>query len=238
MDIKFISFLSVSTWLTKSAKKSPITQDLEIQTLPNLIDTSIFKKRDVRKSKNRLGLNNKKKYILFGAINSIDDPRKGWKSLVKALKSLKCKNVELLVFGNESDVSDKISDINVTSFYQVNDINQIIDLYNSSDLMVVPSLQEAFGQTIIEAMSCGTPVVSFDGTGPTDIIVHLENGYLAKKEDFIDLANGIEYFINKSPNNLTSRKCRNHILMNFSVDNNIFKYIEFYKKKYNEFHTA
>jgi glycosyltransferase involved in cell wall biosynthesis len=64
-------------------------------------------------------------------------------------------------------------------------------LYNAVDVMVVPSRQEAFGQTASEAHACGTPVVAFDGGGLTDIVKHLQTGYLAKPFNSASLAEGI-----------------------------------------------
>jgi glycosyltransferase involved in cell wall biosynthesis len=58
---------------------------------------------------------------------------------------------------------------------------------------VMPSLQEAFGKTLIEAMACGTPVVAFGGGGPDDIIDHRIDGYLAQPGDPADLAAGIAW---------------------------------------------
>jgi glycosyltransferase involved in cell wall biosynthesis len=55
----------------------------------------------------------------------------------------------------------------------------------------MPSLQEAFGKTIIEAMACGTPVVAFGSGGPLDIIEHQVDGYLAEPHCPSDLARGI-----------------------------------------------
>ena len=46
-------------------------------------------------------------------------------------------------------------------------------------------------------MSCGTPVVCFDATGPKDIGDHKRNGYLAKPFDIFDLASGINWVLSK-----------------------------------------
>jgi glycosyltransferase involved in cell wall biosynthesis len=75
----------------------------------------------------------------------------------------------------------------------IDDDRRLAELYAAADVMVAPSLQEAFGKTVIEAMACGTPVVAFDGTGPADIIAHRKTGYLAKAFDARDLANGIAW---------------------------------------------
>jgi glycosyltransferase involved in cell wall biosynthesis len=44
-------------------------------------------------------------------------------------------------------------------------------------------------------MSCGTPAVCFDATGPKDIVDHKINGYLAKPFDPSDLAAGIDWVL-------------------------------------------
>ena len=61
--------------------------------------------------------------------------------------------------------------------------------------MVVPSTQEAFGQTVIEAMACAVPVVAFTATGPGGIVEHRHTGYLAQYGDAEDLARGIEWVL-------------------------------------------
>ena len=61
--------------------------------------------------------------------------------------------------------------------------------------MVVPSRQEAFGQTVSESLACGTPVVAFGTTGLLDIVDHQINGYFAKPFDVSDLAAGINWVL-------------------------------------------
>ena len=61
--------------------------------------------------------------------------------------------------------------------------------------MIVPSLEEPFGQTVTEAMACGTPVVTFRNIGPEDMVDHKINGYIANYADSYDLAAGIEWVL-------------------------------------------
>jgi glycosyltransferase involved in cell wall biosynthesis len=46
-----------------------------------------------------------------------------------------------------------------------------------------------------EAMACGTPVVAFTGTGASEVVRHMETGYLARFQDGEDLARGIRMFL-------------------------------------------
>lgn len=68
-------------------------------------------------------------------------------------------------------------------------------VYSAVDVMVVPSLQEAFGQTASESMACGTPVVAFGTTGLLVIVDHQQTGYLAQPFDTQDHANGINWVL-------------------------------------------
>ena len=43
-------------------------------------------------------------------------------------------------------------------------------IYSAADVFVIPSLQESFGQTVIESLACGTPVVGFASGGIVDMV--------------------------------------------------------------------
>ena len=66
-------------------------------------------------------------------------------------------------------------------------------LYSACDVYVLPTLQEALGKTLMEALACGRPCVAFEGTGPDDMLGHRLDGYLACMKDSADLAAGIEW---------------------------------------------
>ena len=70
-------------------------------------------------------------------------------------------------------------------------------MYNSVDVIVVPSIQENLSNVIMESLACGTPVVSFDIGGNGDMIEHKQNGYLAKPFNTLDLAEGINWVLSK-----------------------------------------
>lgn len=70
--------------------------------------------------------------------------------------------------------------------------------------MVVPSRQEAFGQTASEALASGTPWIAFDATVLRDIVDHKENGYIAEPYDTSDLARGIQHVLEEDDRRVVS----------------------------------
>jgi glycosyltransferase involved in cell wall biosynthesis len=103
-------------------------------------------------------------------------------------------------------------------------------LYSAADVMVVPSLQEAFGQTASESMACGTPVVAFGATGLLDIVEHQKTGYLAKPFEVSDLAAGIDWVSNAPNYKDLCQNARQKVLQEFDSQVVAKKYIELYKQ--------
>jgi glycosyltransferase involved in cell wall biosynthesis len=221
-QIKNLNFISPSNWLTSDAKKSNLLKNFNIHTIPNPIDTKIFSPFSKIYSRKLLGLPINKKIILFGASDATSDPNKGFKYLYEALSFLKNDNIHFVVFGSTStDLDLNISQIHFLG--HLHDEYTLNLLYNSSDVMIVPSLQENLPQTAIESLSCGTPVVAFRTSGLVEIIDHYKTGYLAEPYNSFDLSNGINWLINLSDYELNkiSIFCREKVLSNYSYETTI-----------------
>ena len=67
-------------------------------------------------------------------------------------------------------------------------VSDIFSCYGASSMLVLTSRWEPFGLVIPEAMSCGLPVVSFEGDGPNSIIIDGKDGFLIKNRDIGDFA--------------------------------------------------
>lgn len=61
------------------------------------------------------------------------------------------------------------------------DHNNLSDVYNAADLLVLPSKFDTFSVVVLEALSCGLPVIAYDTKGPKDILDKKEAGFLVKK---------------------------------------------------------
>ena len=70
--------------------------------------------------------------------------------------------------------------------------SHIIQAYCDNSLLMMTSLFEPFGLVMLEAMSCGLPVIAFDCPyGPSDIITDGKNGFLIKERNFVDYTNKV-----------------------------------------------
>lgn len=173
-----------------------------------------------------------KKLILFGAIAPTSDVNKGFKELKDALHRIQTNNVELVVFGSSRPRNEPEFGFKTHYLGHLHDDVSLATLYSAVDVMVVPSLQEAFGQTASESFSCGTPVVAFDGTGLSDIVDHRVNGYLARPFDTADLANGIDWILNRNEDQYRQlcQNAREKVLREFDSNVVARRYIELYKE--------
>lgn len=196
-----LTFVTVSQWLAERAKASALTGCFHVEVIPNVISLSHFK--IIERLDARTALDVSEPYVIaFGAAR-IDDPIKGFGYLLEALRHLvqhhhfAAEKLRLLLFGNIRDASllSKIP-IPYTHLGYVNDDDRLSLVYSAANITVSSSLYETFGQTLIEAMACGSIPVSFDGSGQADIIQHLQTGFLARRLDAQSLAEGMAWGLN------------------------------------------
>lgn len=231
-----IHFVAVSSWLAQKARKSFLVGN-SLKIVPNVIDINIFN-LSVKKNEQIEKLSKEKSIIVMGAAR-LDNPLKGFDKLCESLHQLIQKEEKhpqkplLVLFGNVKNKRRFFDKIPIDYLYlgTINNPSAIASVYRTADVTVVPSAYETFGQTIIEAMACGCPAVSFDNSGQADIIEHQINGYLAKEDDIEDFAKGIHWVLYDSDKQTTSINARNKVLQNYSEEIVAKKYINLYTKR-------
>lgn len=187
-----------SQWLIDCVSDSLLLGWKDKHVIPNGIDTTQFKPIDSTSARTAFNLPHDKKLILFGAFGGTSDPRKGFDYLQSALKSLSDnQDIELVVFGSEHPQALDLH-LPVHQVGRLHDSVSMALLYSACDLFVLPSMQDNFPNTILEALACGTPCVGFDTGGISDLIQHKHNGYLARLRDTADLADGIQWATTQS----------------------------------------
>ncbi|MCQ2976130.1 MAG: glycosyltransferase [Bacteroidales bacterium] len=228
-----IKYIACSNWLADIAKTSKMMIENEIFSVPNPIDTKIFRCNNVEIARKRWNLG-EKKVILCGAAN-FSDPRKGYSFLIDALKYIhnifpKYDNeIELLVFGNGDISAFNQLPYNVVKAGYINSEVDMAQLYSAGDVLVTPSLEDNLPNTIMESLSCGTPCVAFNVGGISQMIEHKVSGWLAKPNDFNDLANGILYILFEADYNKLTQNSRLKVETEFSEPVVAMKYNEIFR---------
>ncbi|MFA0079699.1 glycosyltransferase family 4 protein [Vibrio artabrorum] len=223
-----LSIIGLSKWMEKEARTSKLFSGCNITNLPNPINVSTYKKLDKQYCRKVLNLPADKQLVLFGAMGATSDERKGFNELFKSLDHVNADDIELIVFGaSEPEVSQSFP-FPVRYMGLLNDDWTMAVLYSAVDVMVVPSLQENLSNTIVESLMCCTPVVGFDIGGNSDMIEHLDNGYLAKELDINDLANGISWVLNNGDDLILPSN--NKAIDKFSEETVVPKYIKHYRE--------
>ena len=222
-----IVFTSVSRWLAKRAGESVLMETNKIFVIPNVIDTEVFYPRDREKVRMSLGISDNSKVVVFGAAK-LNDENKGFKLLKQSLKDSKyCREINLFLFGEIKRDKDFLKDIPCNYRYLGEIGNSEARIYSAADVTVMPSHYETFGQTLAESMACGTPVVAFNSSGQTDIIDHLENGYLVTYPFTSDFVEGMDWVLDHT-NPEMRKKCIDKIKRCFSRDVIVRQYLDLY----------
>ncbi|MDB4026805.1 glycosyltransferase family 4 protein [Candidatus Thioglobus sp.] len=228
-----IIIVGSSRWISGCAKKSTLFKKRKIVTLPNCIDSKLFLPIDKNLVRGIFDIPKDKKVILFGAVNSLGDLRKGAKELFIAINLLKLKDTVFVISG--SSRPKKIPKLKYPVYFipPLEDEVSLPIMYNVADVMIVPSLQENLANSIAESLSCGIPVVAFDIGGNKDMIEHKKNGYLSKPKNPKDMAAGIEWVLENNDYSGLAINARKTILSKFDSCVVSSKYIDLYKEMSN-----
>jgi glycosyltransferase involved in cell wall biosynthesis len=195
-----ITYVALSNWLAREARRSPLVAGNEVARLPNGIDVNRFQPSDKAAARAAWDLPSDRQIILFGAMHALADPRKGFSYLVDALRRLAAQGwgerATAVVFGADRIEGD--FGIPVRFLGEIKNDSALAQLYSAADVMVTPSLYENAAKTVMEALACGTPVTAFANTGQFDLVDHKLNGYLAEDRSASDLAAGIAWCLEQA----------------------------------------
>ena len=228
---KIDKIICTSKWMLDCAKKSYLFKNKSISQIPLLLDHDLWKPYEKEFARNFFNLKTKNKIILYGADNFLKNKRKGFEIFKKSINEVHKKfdeKFEVILFGtheiDNSLIQNQFKNIKITNFGKISDDSTLRLIYSCSDLVVIPSLNEAFGLVALEAVHCGIPCVVFEDTGLTSIIDHHKDGYVSKYNSIEDLKNGIIWCL-KNLNN--KDKIFNNAINKFDNDQILKKYLNF-----------
>ena len=197
-----ITFVAVSKWVEEWIKKSSLFNKNKTEIIFLGIDDNIFKKTKKQYAREILNLPSDKKLILFGCLN-LDDKRKGGHLLLKSLTELGSnvddKNeIVLVTIGRKNNFRfDEQPFMNI-HLGLINDDRVLSLLYNSVDIITIPSIDDPGPLMASEALMCKTPIVTFNSGIATEIINDESLGYRSENYNIESYAKGILKYLNNN----------------------------------------
>jgi glycosyltransferase involved in cell wall biosynthesis len=223
-NFKNLSITAPSLWLLNLSKDSELFRMYPHYFIRNTIARLIFYKfnNEIKcKLRHKYQFNSGDKIVLIVAEN-LNDKRKGGEFLVQIVKSLLQLDIKIITVGGNSPFNHT----GILNLGVIKNESEMAEIYNLADVFINTSLEDNFPNTILEASSCGLPVVSFDNSGPSDFIKHKESGYLARNRDLEDLINGVKYIIDNFVN--CSEKSIKQVELECSQAIVVEKFLELY----------
>lgn len=207
----------------------------KISVVKNGVDTGKFTPTSKRATRQRLGINAEG---LFMGMIARFVPEKRHKMLLEAFEIAGAMNtsLSLVLAGSggmcEDDVRRQVA---VHPFadriYWLGHRSDMADVYNSLDLMILPSLAEGMSNVCLEAMSCGVPVIVHQACGANELIKSGSNGIVAKLDTSRSIADSILGIL-ADPEELRNiaERARISIVHDYPIAKTADKYAEIYQQ--------
>ena len=240
-----ISYLRQRSALNYKCKKESFTQCKSMTVVPvsrwlaDIIDQSFLNKYPIRMIHNGIDLNvfsgrerqtdilaqYKDKHIILG-VNSKWDSRKGFKDFIKLRNLLDSRYLIVLVGLPEQQIKGLPE--GVIGIRRTNNISELADYYAAATVFVNPTYEDNFPTTNIEAMACGTPVITYQTGGSPESIVEGKTGFVVPYGNVEVLADTIQNLA-QSDQLLTMREtCRQHSEKFYNKNQCYQKYFDLY----------
>ena len=162
-SVPSMQIVTPSKWLAKIVKQSYLKK-YPVNVIYNGIDTSVFKPVDSSELRQKLNLGNKR--VILG-VAAIWDQRKGLDDFIKLNKLIDHTEYQIILVGLTEKQIDAIPK-NMIGIQRTNSVNQLVELYSLAHVFVNPTYEDNYPTTNLEAIACGTPVITYDTGGSSE----------------------------------------------------------------------
>lgn len=218
--IKNLTIVTPSKWLAGLVKQSYL-REYPVEVINNGIDLDVFKPTQ---SDFRERFNLEDKFIILG-VASTWDRRKGFKYFIELSK--KIKNDEAIVLVGLSEKQRKYLPKNIIGITRTSNVKELAEIYTAADVFLNPTLEDNFPTTNLEALACGTPIITFNTGGSPESIEDITTNIVDKGN-----VDGLLKSIQKAKDNKIyfQEKLIERAKLKYDKEKNFLKYINLYYK--------
>jgi len=221
-----------SEWMRKKVNQGILKESLSVNVISNGVDLDIYKPIDKQMAREKLGLPPNEIILLWGAA-SLGNLRKGYSYTARAMELIQNKGeIEplLITMGNEKRMDEKYPLGKVKHFGFVKDPASQALMYNAADLFLCSTLADAQPQTAVEALACGTPVITYDIGPMPELIQEGKTGFIAPDVSVESLAATLEEVLD-NPEQLVEmgQYCREKAKKTYDLSKQTKMYIDLYE---------
>ncbi len=163
--IKNLTLVTPSVWLKDRVEES-FLKEYPVHTVPTGIDLSVFKEQKST-LRERYGIG--EKTLLLGAANPWRE-RKGFDDFLKLADAAGEDTVIVMVGLNKAQVSRASAHRNIIPVMKTDSIKEMAEWYSAADIYVNLTYEDTFPTTNLEAMACGTPVITYRAGGSPEAL--------------------------------------------------------------------
>lgn len=218
---KNLHLVAVSQWLANLLNDS-FFKNHPISVINNGIDTSNFNITSSESVIEKYSLQNK--FIVLG-VTSVWNDRKGLSDLI-AISSKLSKDKIMVIVGLNDKQLKKLPK-NIVGIKRTNSILELSQLYNCANIFLNPTYEDNFPTTNLEAMACGTPVVTYNTGGSPESITS-KTGFIVDQGNITMMIDVIEKVTTMNKTKF-KKECRSNVENNYEMNNQFLKYFDLYE---------
>lgn len=209
-----LTIVTPSNWLQQQVKVS-FLGDYPCQTIANGIDLQKFS--FVNKLANE-------KFTILG-LASVWGERKGFDDFIKLSKLIDLNTYKIIMVGVNVQQKRLLEQHQIIAIERTNNLDELVQLYNQADVFLNPTYEDTFPTTNIEALACGTPVLTYCTGGSPESLTS-ECGVVVEKGDLVEVVQHLEQLRQKnfSPNECVERASQ------FDKYDKFQEYVELYRQ--------
>ena len=221
--VPHITFVPVSDWLGNFIPET-FMKNYPVHRIYNGVDLSVFQPRNGKKEIFKQYQIATKHCVL--AVTNVWTASKGYNNL-RQISSLLGDDCTLVMVG-VNEKQQKELPANIKGILRTENITQLADLYAAADVFINPTYADSFPTTNLEALACGTPVITYR-TGGSPEAISSGTGFVVEQGDIQGMVSAIEK-ICQGGKDTYSKVCRDRAVRYFNKEERFQEYIDLYNQ--------